>query len=435
MTLPSSENLCPGLQLARLVAAPVHEQPVLRGAGPQGVDVTEAHRADAGQHRLLALHLDVLVSSPPGHDAHQRHVRGREHGHERGQPWIVCEHQEQEEGAHDELDDDAGELRGRGGGDLVDELHALAQVTGEPMGEVLHREPEQVLQKAVPVDHRQADGELSQTALLQIAEQIGQRCRGTRGGDQDGTPRGGLPAAQHMVHQHAEQRRQGKTGNRQQQSARGGERERRLDRPQPLPEHADDAGSDTAGLERGAALGKQHHAGERPVELFRGDRTAAVGGVVDVVAPAAEALEDDEVVELPEQYRGEGHVGPLNPARLHAPSGEPQSVLLRRIHDVGGAARIATDPAGATQLFEGHPAAMVREEDAETGGAALGRLELQVKRRTNLPAAGPPPAHQSLPTGSSRETGGWRCMTTWSRQGCPSIVPRAGGGSKSSRIR
>ena len=82
------------------------------------------------------------------------------------------------------------------------------------------------------------------------------------------------------------------------------ERERGLGAGEPAPQRVEHARAMTARLELGAGLEGEHDAGEGAVELLEGDRARALGGIVESRLAVAEALEHDEVVEVPEQDDG-----------------------------------------------------------------------------------------------------------------------------------
>ena len=71
----------------------------------------------------------------------------------------------------------------------------------------------------------------------------------------------------------------------------------------------------------------QHDTGEAGVEVLHGHEPAALAGVVDVHAPAAEAaahaVVDDVVVELPEEDGRRGHLGQRRGLHLHALGRQP----------------------------------------------------------------------------------------------------------------
>ena len=119
--------------------------------------------------------------------------------------------------------------------------------------------------------------------------------------------------------------------------------------------------------------------GEAGVEVLRRHEPAALVGVVDVHAPAAEAaphaVVDDVVVELPEQDRGRLDLGERGGLHLHALG--LQAVTAGRLQHVAGARAVAGDAAGDAQLLQRHVAAVVAEHHGQRGGAALHGLHLE----------------------------------------------------------
>ncbi|GAA3029418.1 hypothetical protein GCM10020000_02520 [Streptomyces olivoverticillatus] len=87
-----------------------------------------------------------------------------------------------------------------------------------------------------------------------------------------------------------------------------------------------------------------------------GTNRAALGRVVDVHAPAAEAaphaVVDDVVVELPEEDgRGGAYSGERRQVHLHALGLE--AVTAGGFEEVAGTGAVAGDAAGDAELFQG----------------------------------------------------------------------------------
>ncbi len=123
----------------------------------------------------------------------------------------------------------------------------------------------------------------------------------------------------------------------------------------------------------------QRHTGEAGVEVLHRHETAALVGVVDVDAPAAEAaahaVVDDVVVELPEQDGRRLHLGERGGFHLHALG--LQSVAAGGLEQVAGARAVTGDAAGDAQLLQRDVLAVVGEHHGERGGAALQGLHLK----------------------------------------------------------
>src|ERR1035441_3199784 len=78
----------------------------------------------------------------------------------------------------------------------------------------------------------------------------------------------------------------------------------RFRRPEPRCERPQQRPALAAALERRAFLKDQHDARKRQVEFFGSDHPGTCRRVVQIYLAAAEALQDYEMVEVPEQDRG-----------------------------------------------------------------------------------------------------------------------------------
>ncbi len=111
----------------------------------------------------------------------------------------------------------------------------------------------------------------------------------------------------------------------------------------------------TARLEVGAGLEGEHDPGERAVELVEGHRARTLRRIVDPRLAVVEALEHDEVVEVPEQDHGKLELVEvldlvvLEALGLHAE-------LTRALDQVARLAAVARHAALDAQLLERDPA-------------------------------------------------------------------------------
>ena len=306
-------------------------------------DAPQAVHADALELALLALQAPVVADAGPGDQAHHRRTDHAQAGNDGGQGGVVEEHGREEDGAGDQLYGDSDELGGRHHADLVDQLDAGGQIAGEALAEEAHLKAQQAPDEAVGVVHRQPDRQQPETALPEPGEQVHQSARSRQPGDYGRGPASFL-SAQHLVHEEAQQQGQGEEGYRQQQPAAQREEQGPGDLPQPRPETGQHAGPGAAPAEARAAPEAQDDAGEPLIELLAVDQAVAVGRVVHQVARPAEALQHEEVVELPEDDERPLYVPQL--LGLLAPSLGLEPVLPGGAADVGGVAAVAVDCAG-----------------------------------------------------------------------------------------
>ena len=108
-------------------------------------------------------------------------------------------------------------------------------------------------------------------------------------------------------------------------------------------------------------------------------------GVYDVVATFPEALDHDEVIEIPEDDEREGEFAQI--LRLAPEAARDEAVFERRAEHAVRPAAVARYAAANTQFLERHPASVVGEDHRQTGCAALGRFHLEDDgRRAPAPA-------------------------------------------------
>jgi hypothetical protein len=134
-------------------------------------------------------------------------------------------------------------------------------------------------------------------------------------------------------------------------------------------------------LEIRPGLHREHHAGEGLVELVVGHRAPAACRVVEIGVAFVEALENDEMVEVPEDDAGQLHFPQIRRFLLVALG--YQAIGTRRLEDVGRLAAIARNAATPPQFLERNIAAEMAQHDRQRRSPALQRLELQHRRRAH----------------------------------------------------
>ena len=219
---------------------------------------------------------------------------------------------------------------------------AGGEIAAVAVGEESHPQAEQPPDEAVRVVHGEPHRQESEAALPQPGQQVHQAAGQGHSARQRGSPLG-LPSAQDMVDEHAQQERQDGDGERHQQPAEQRERQRSGLVRKPGPQPAEDAGAGSAGTEVRSDLEAERDAGEPLVELLRGQRPVAVGRIVHQVVAAPHPLQHQEVIELPEDDQRHRHVVKL--FRFPAPALGFQSVAARGARDVGGVAAVPVDGA------------------------------------------------------------------------------------------
>lgn len=113
----------------------------------------------------------------------------------------------------------------------------------------------------------------------------------------------------------------------------------------------------------------------RIIELLEADRPPAACRVVQIDEVPPKAFDDEEVIHVPEHDKRRPELAELVGRHLVPLARQP--VLLGGLLDIEGVAAVSRHPALDAQLLEWDMAAMVRQNDAERGRAALGRFHLQ----------------------------------------------------------
>ena len=126
--------------------------------------------------------------------------------------------------------------------------------------------------------------------LLQPGEQVDQPSGDRRGGDKKHTP-GPLRSAHNVVHKHAKENGQGKTGQSEQEAAGSYKGKRGLDFAQPAPKLANYAWRRAAGTKPRPRLRCQDDSGKCLIKGLFIHGAAAIGGIVKVVATARKSFE------------------------------------------------------------------------------------------------------------------------------------------------
>ena len=188
-----------------------------------------------------------------------------------------------------------------------------------------------------------------------------------------------VPLNQDCVDEHAREDRHDDA--RQDQGERG---ENRVDEAetragQTAAQGSHDRRRRAAGLELRALLEDERNAGERLVEFLLRHDTRPLSRIVQVDLPAAEALDDHEVIEVPEGDERQGHVAELR--RLLLVALAQQAVAPRRLDDIERLAAVARHAALDSQFLERHEAAEVAEHHRQRCCAAFDGLHLDDRRR------------------------------------------------------
>ena len=253
---------------------------------------------------------------------------------------------------------------------MIVERDPRHQVTREPLEEEPDRQAQHVSHESRRHRQRQLRRESDQRHLLKPREaRLSDGGRHQPQGERD--DEAALALTEHEVDEDLQEGRDDQSRNGQREAGHDAKRERcrRGDAGKPRREGAHEPRPASSGLELGARGELEHHAGERAIELLPRDAARAIGRVVHPHTARPGALDDEEVIEVPEHDRRQRAIAQATQLRPH-PRGR-QAVAARRFEDVGGLGTVAGDAAGNAELLERHVAPVISEHDAERGRAAF----------------------------------------------------------------
>jgi hypothetical protein len=287
---------------------------------------------------------------------------------------LQAHHEDEEEARGEEVQGEGREVaRDRLGHALV-QVHARGDLARGALRVERHRQRERLGEEAPRRDARRAPEGVHQEARLD-RHQEGASCGRDHEADDEWHREAVHVRHQHLVHETPEEPRDREAGEHEGEAHRDGPGDGGTEAFEVLRERAQHRGRGAAGLEVGALLEGEHHAGEGLVELGRGVAAAAARGIVKEDAPGARALHHDEMVEVHERDRRQRQLGEL--ARLLAEAARNQAVRTRRAQQPARLAAVAAHAAVHAHLLQGHVAPMEGEHHRERGGAALDAFELQ----------------------------------------------------------
>ncbi len=357
-----------------LQAQPLHEEGALLSAGLDALDVGESPRGHAGELSRLHRQQPRDALGAPVDLAQRGELEGEARDDDRGEPGIEAQHQREEEDGGDEVQHEVREVGGDRLRELLVQLHARGDLARRALDVEVHRQRERVREEALRGGEGCAREGGGEHLRLHPRKEPARDRRDEEPREQRlGHP--GQPRRQHLVDEAAHEPGECQPRRHEYQAEHDGDRDRAPQAGHVPRERAQHRGRLAAGREFRPALEREHHAGESLVELRGIDPAPAHGRVVQVRAAVAEALEDDEVVEVPEEdgrQRQRGEVGRL---LAKAPRHEP--VAARRTQQSAGLAAVARHAAVGAQHLQRHVAAVVGEHHRERGRAALHRLDLQ----------------------------------------------------------
>ena len=366
-------------------AGPAAEEVRLGARGLQRLDRHQADDRGALDVRLLPQQPVVELAGATVDQEERDEVDRSQADADQRQHGVEVEHQRAEEHDREHRQHSAGDQVRHDLGQLLVQSDPHRHVAGGPLGEEVHRQPQHVRDELA--GHLQGQHRLQPGEVVPLHPgETGQQHGSDRQGDQQRRHDVRAMADQEVVDEHLGQGGHGEARDDQGQAGDHQVQQRRAHRAGPAAESADRAGRAAAGGEVRAWLEAHHHTGERSVEL-RGARVpAATFGVVQVGTGVVEAVDDQEVVEVPEGDQRERKL--TESLGLLAEAAGDQSVRPGRFHDPRRVAAVPGDPARDPQLLQRHLTAVVGQHHRQRCGAALGRLHLQDGRGPH-PTPGP----------------------------------------------
>ncbi|MNK68921.1 hypothetical protein D3C87_883000 [compost metagenome] len=334
--------------------------------------------------------------------------------HHSRQHRIVVEHEHAVEDDHDRVDRRARQAAGEQVRDVVVHGDAVGDLTRVTLRVEGHGQVQEVLQEAAGMQGRELEVEAAQVGDPQL------RQAGLEEGDHDEAQQQGAepimhPLDQNLIDEELGEDRQGHARHDQEEACEHAVEEIPVRAFEASTHGLDDARLAPALLEILARLEDQHHPGEALVELLERHRAAAARRVVQPDARLVHLLDDQVMVEVPEDDARKGDVANLLQGLLEALGVE--AVLACGHEEVAGLAAVARDAAGDPQLAQRHDAAVIREDHGERGRAAFHALHLDDGRS--------PDAARSLEEGQELNRGhcwisGWRRPGRWAAPPRPS---------------
>ena len=365
-------------------AGPAVEELSLGAAGLQRLDHVHAVDGSAGHLALLLEQAAAAVLPGAGYEPQRQQVDGDHGDRDQRQGRIVGEHDGGVDQHGEHVDRVGGELAGDQRRDLVVGGDPVGDVAGETLAEEGHRQGHDVAEEARGRDQ----GELRLHPGKAVLLQPGERALHDGGGpeaDQERQEQGLAARDEHVVHEHLGDRGDGEAGDHQDQGRRNDVEQCRARVAEAGEQAARDARRGAAPAEIRAGGEGQAYPREPLVELLHGKAPRPFRRVVDVDGLALDSLQDDEMVEVPEDDHREREVEQA--ARVAPVALRGEAVLACGPQYAGRLAAVARHAATHPQLFERHPPAVVREHHAEGGGAALRRLHLEEGGSRPPPAA------------------------------------------------
>ena len=344
-----------------------------------------ANAAEGESRELSGLHAHAFVqvrpSSADRRDDRRDQRRGDER-RERHERAVQDEHASEEDG-RDALQEGSRQLPGQPLRDEVVQRDAVSEFARVALLEKGVREPEEVQKERAGLRDGHARLLVPERGGLEPREQEREQRR-SRHEQREGAHPFDLFAGDDVVGENLPEGRfeqsrdhEPKSGEQREDHGRpraGQSREKRLPR----------ASAHAARFEIRSGRERERDARERFVHRSPVDGTGAGRRVVQEIPVVRYALEDEEVVELPEEDDRQRKVVQrfeilLVPRGLHA-------VGARDLQDVDGAASVAADAALLAELFERDGPSVVAEDDAERRRAAFGRLHLDQRGRADARA-------------------------------------------------
>ena len=152
------------------------------------------------------------------------------------------------------------------------------------------------------------------------------------------------PADQDVVDEDARVRRHGDAGDHEREPGEHGEQQAGVRARHPRRERLQQRCTLPARLKVRAAREDERDAGKGLIEFFEWDNGRTARWIVQISAPTAESFEDDKVVEVPVDDRGQLDVAQL--IGLFPEALRCETVAARRLENVAGFAAVTRDTTG-----------------------------------------------------------------------------------------
>ena len=278
---------------------------------------------------------------------------------------------------HDEVQHRRGQVTGERARNPVIQSRPTAHLSRVALSIERGRKTQKMPQEAARQSCGRGNAYTAQEGLAQREQDTFQDDRGSHG-QQDRAQPILTRLADHLIDEDLRERRDREPRDDHQHTGQQAQQQRTPGPPDGVQKCPPNRRSATTTLERSPGCHREDDSGEAGIELLVGHDTMAAGRIVQEHAIAAEPLDDEKVIEVPE--RDIRHRDVAEPFDLVTEPVRLETMMSGRDHDVRCATAVSRDSAITPEISQRNVLAEMRQHDSEAGCAALHRLHLQEER-------------------------------------------------------